>query len=89
MCISEIFLCHESDAVENLFANLSAKKSTTISNAVLCELCAVAATSGQYVRNLIAPGLLDYWYGKHEVKNIYFLLSEAMLTLRRRGETIS
>lgn len=64
MCISEVFSCHESDAVENLFAELDAKRGTVISNAALCELCAVAATSGQYVRNLIAPEVLDYWYGE-------------------------
>jgi hypothetical protein len=31
---------------------------------MLCEMCAVAVTSGQYVRDLIEPGVLDYWYGK-------------------------
>ena len=64
MCISEVFLCHESDAVESLFMELDAKDGTVISNAALCESCAVAATSGQYVRNLIAPEVLDYWYGE-------------------------
>jgi len=64
MCISEVFSCHESNAVESLFVELDAKDGNVISNTALCELCAVAATSGQYVRNLIVPEVLDYWYGE-------------------------
>jgi hypothetical protein len=89
MCISEVFLCHESDAVESLFMELDAKDGTVISNAALCELCAVAAISGQYVRNLIASEVLDYWYGKFDVEITQFLKLETMLNLPRCGETAS
>lgn len=63
MCISEIFYCHDSDTVERLFERLSIRESISVPLPLLCELCALAATSGQYVRGLIAPDLLDYWYG--------------------------
>jgi hypothetical protein len=63
-CISEIFYCDDSDAVHSLFEKLSARNSIPIPVTTLCELCALAATSGQYVRGLIAPDLLDYWYGQ-------------------------
>lgn len=66
MCISEIFFCHDKDAVESLFERLSLEQSIKNPRPTLCELCAVAATSGQYVRDLISADLLDYWYGKFD-----------------------
>lgn len=73
-CISEIFYCHDSNTVESLFQKLSARNSSPIPLTILCELCALAATSGQYVRGLIAPDLLDHWYGQfyHVVVQAFF-----------------
>jgi hypothetical protein len=62
--ISELFYCYEPKVFEVLFMNLDVDPATPIGKAMLCEMCAVAVTSGQYVRDLIEPGVLDYWYGK-------------------------
>lgn len=64
LCISEIFYCYDSEAFEGLVANLVPERELQITKATLGEVCAVAATSGQYVRDSIEPGILDYWYGK-------------------------
>lgn len=63
LCISEIFYCYDSDAFEGLVANLVPEQDLQITRATLGEVCAVAATSGKYVRDSIEPGILDYWYG--------------------------
>ena len=62
--ISELFYCYEPKVFERLFMNLDVDPATPIGKSMLCEMCAVAVTSGQYVRDLIEPGVLDYWYGK-------------------------
>ena len=61
--ISELFYCYEPKAFEELFENLDRGPEFPISSPILCEICAVAVTAGQYVRDLIEPGVLDYWYG--------------------------
>lgn len=73
MCISEIFFCHDRDAVESLLKNIDVWQSNAMPSPLFCELCAVAATSGQYVRDLIAPGLLDCWYGKLNLQALQFI----------------
>lgn len=63
-CISEIFFCHDNIAFENLFNTLLTSKVSSIPSSVLCEMCAVAAVSGQYVRDMLPPSLIDCWYSK-------------------------
>jgi hypothetical protein len=62
--VSEIFYCYEPKAFEELFMNLDNGPATPIASYTLCEMCAVAVTCGQFVRDLdlIEPGVLDYWY---------------------------
>ena len=60
---SEVFYCYEPEAFDELFRNLDMDTESRIGSPMLCEMCAVAVTSGQYVRDSIEPGLLDYWYG--------------------------
>jgi hypothetical protein len=60
--LSELFFRYEPKAFEELFTNLSRGPESPIASPMLCEMCAVAVTSGQYVRDLIEPGVLDYWY---------------------------
>lgn len=64
MCISEIFLCHDSNVVESVFAKFNFEQNTKTMNAILCELSAITATGGQCVPDLIALELLDWWYGR-------------------------
>jgi hypothetical protein len=61
--LSELFFRYEPKAFEELFTNLSRGPESPIASLMLCEMCAVAVTSGQYVRDLIEPEVLDYWYG--------------------------
>jgi hypothetical protein len=49
---------------DSLFSVLCHKEDAYIPRSRLCEMCAVAATSGWYVRHLLVPGLINYWYGK-------------------------
>lgn len=55
---------HNIEEFDHLFSILCHGEDTPMSRSGLCEICAVAATSGQYVRHLLAPGLINYWYGK-------------------------
>lgn len=60
--LSEFFYCYEPKAFEELFINLNSGQVTPIASSMLCEMCAVAVTCGQFVRDSIQPGVLDYWY---------------------------
>jgi hypothetical protein len=60
----EIRKVHDTEQFDFLFSFLSRGEDTNIPRSILCEICALAATSGQYVRDLLAPGLINYWYGK-------------------------
>ena len=60
--LSEFFYCYEPKAFEELFIDLSSGQTTPIASSMLCEMCAVAVTCGQFVRDSIEPGVLDYWY---------------------------
>lgn len=64
MCISEIFYCHNSEDFERLLADLEGSWNALLPRSMLCEVCALAATCGQYVRDAIPPGLIDYWCGE-------------------------
>jgi hypothetical protein len=61
--LSEFFYCYEPKAFEELFMNLNSDLIIPIASSMLCEMCAVAVTCGQFVRDSIEPGVLDYWYG--------------------------
>jgi hypothetical protein len=60
----EVREVHSIEQFDSLFSVLCQKEDAYIPRSRLCEMCAVAATSGQYVRHLLAPGLINYWYGK-------------------------
>lgn len=60
----EIRKIHDTEQFDSLFSVLRHEEDAYIPRSRLCEMCAVAATSGQYVRHLLAPGLINYWYGK-------------------------
>jgi hypothetical protein len=60
----EIRKIHNTEQFDFLFSSLSYGEDASIPRSILCEICALAATSGQYVRHLLAPGLINYWYGK-------------------------
>jgi len=60
---SELFYCYEPKAFEELFMKLNSGMANPITSSMLCEMCAVAVTCGQFVRESIEPGVLDYWYG--------------------------
>jgi hypothetical protein len=60
----EIRKVHDIEQLDFLFSFLSREEDTTIPRSILCEICALTAISGQYVRDLLAPGLINYWYGK-------------------------
>lgn len=55
---------HDTEQFDSLFSVLCHEEDAYISRSRLCEMCAVAAASGQFVRHLLAPGLTNYWYGK-------------------------
>jgi hypothetical protein len=55
---------HNIEQFDSLFSVLCYEEDADILRSRLCEICAVAATSGQYVRHLLAPGLINYWYDK-------------------------
>lgn len=61
-CISEIFYCHSQDELSSLIAAFNDDE--TVSPAVVCEMYAAAATSGQYARDLLGTELLDGFYGQ-------------------------
>lgn len=63
-CISEIFVCHSNEEFESLVAEFDEPQERPILADALCEMCAIAATCGQYVRDLLQADLLDFWYGK-------------------------
>jgi hypothetical protein len=60
----EIRKIHDTEQFDSLFSVLYHDEDAYIPQSKLCEMCAVAATSGQFVRHLLAPGLINYWYGK-------------------------
>jgi hypothetical protein len=60
----EVREIHNIEQFDSLFSVLCHKEDAYIPRSRLCEICAVAATSGQYVKHLLAPGLINYWYGK-------------------------
>jgi hypothetical protein len=60
----EIRKIHDTEQFDSLFSVLCHDEDAYIPRSRLCEMCAVAATSGQFVRHLLAPGLINYWYGK-------------------------
>ena len=55
---------HDTEQFDSLFSVLCYEEDAYIPRSRLCEMCAVAATSGQFVGHLLAPGLINYWYGK-------------------------
>lgn len=55
---------HDTEQFDSLFSVLCHEKDAHIPRSRLCEMCAIAATSSQFVRHLLAPGLINYWYGK-------------------------
>jgi hypothetical protein len=60
----EIRELHDTEQFDSLFSVLYREEDAYVPRSRLCEMCAVAATSGQFVRHLLAPGLINYWYGK-------------------------
>jgi hypothetical protein len=60
----EIRKIHGIEQFDFLFSVLCHEEDVYVSQSRPCEMCAVAATSGQFVRHLLAPELIDYWYGK-------------------------
>ena len=88
-CISEIFFCHDTFAFDKLFAALHQESELGTRRSVLCEMCAVAATSGQYVRNVLSPGLLDFWYCKLCNSHFHVKLDWLTLFVLRRSKTFS
>jgi hypothetical protein len=60
----EVREIHNTEQFESLFSVLCHEEDAYIPRSRLCEMCAVAATSGQYVKHLLAVGLINYWYGK-------------------------
>jgi hypothetical protein len=60
----EIRKVHDTEQFDFLFSFLSRGEDTSIPRSILCEICALAATSDQYVRDLLASGLINHWYGK-------------------------
>jgi hypothetical protein len=60
----EVREIHNTEQFDSLFSVLCHKENACIPRSRLCEMCAVAATSGQYVKHLLAVGLINYWYGK-------------------------
>jgi hypothetical protein len=60
----EIWKIHNIEQFESLFSILCHKEDVYIPRSILGEMCAVAAISGQFVSHLLAPGLINYWYGK-------------------------
>lgn len=60
----EIRKIHNTEQFDCLFSVLCHEEDAHIPRSRLCEMCAVAATSGQFVRHLLAPGLINYWYGE-------------------------
>lgn len=87
-CISEIFFCHDNIAFENLFDTLLSSEESNILPSVLCEMCAVAAASGQYVRDVLPPSLIDCWYSK--LCTLYLIIVRERLGSfgNRRSETL-
>jgi hypothetical protein len=86
--ISELFYCYEPKDFEELFKNLGTGPANPIASSMLCEMCAVAVASGQYVRDLIEPGVLDYWYGMSpSVATRYPAKSEAESFQMPRGDS--
>lgn len=63
-CNLEIRKIHDIEQFDTLFSMLSRREDAPVPRSTLCEMCAVAATSGQYVRHLLGPGLINYWYSK-------------------------
>lgn len=72
----EIRKVHDAERFDALFSVLSSRESTPIPRSRLCEMCAVAATSSQYVSHLLAPGLINYWYGKIHSRHLVRRLSQ-------------
>ena len=70
---AELFFCYEPRAFEELFAILTGDPRFPIASPRLCEMFAVAVTSGQYVRDLIEPDVLDCWYGTFQSKRTHYL----------------
>jgi hypothetical protein len=60
----EIRKMHDIEQFDSLFSVLCHEEDVYIPRSRLCEMCAVAATSGQYVKHKLAPGLINYWYSK-------------------------
>lgn len=60
----EIRKIHDTEQFDSLFSVLCHEEDAYIPRLILCEMCVVAATSGQFVRHLLAPGLINYWYGE-------------------------
>jgi hypothetical protein len=55
---------HDTEQFDSLFSVLCHEEGAYVPRSRLCEICAVAATSGQFERHLLPPGLINYWYGK-------------------------
>lgn len=70
-CVSEIIFCYSEEALEGLLVSVIENDGASITPGTLCEICAVAATSGQYVRHLLDTKLLDVWYGKCRPGELY------------------
>lgn len=85
-CISEIFFCHDDIAFDQLFNILLQPEEFNIPPSVLCEILAVAATSGQYVRDTLSPSLIDYWYSKLCTMHLIIVLERLGSFEYRRSE---
>jgi hypothetical protein len=83
-CISEIFFCHSKENFEVLMSCLEQDGAEPLKSSVLCEICAVAMTAGQYVRDSLLPGLLDQWYSTPELQSIFHDKRKSQLTRFRR-----
>jgi hypothetical protein len=59
----EIRELHDTEQFDSLFS-VFYHQDVYVPRSRLCEMCAVVATSGQFVRHLLALGLINYWYGK-------------------------
>jgi hypothetical protein len=63
-CISEIFFCHTQDELSTLIAAFNRTDGKVAPPAVMSEMRAAAATSGQYARDLLDADLLDHFHGQ-------------------------
>jgi hypothetical protein len=85
----EIRKIHDTEQFDSLFSVLCHDEDVYISRSRLCEMCAVAATSGQFVRHLLAPGLINYWYGKSTLGSFSQSYGSSLTSRLLRCDSIS